>query len=79
MDLRLNRIKKRLALPIFLQLAGLDRIVNNEKIQRFISKAPALSKTIANYPNANHTLEFEHGPVAERYALDLASWIKGLS
>jgi hypothetical protein len=79
MDLRLNRIKKRLALPIFLQLAGLDRIVNNEKIERFISKAPALSKTIANYPNAHHTLEFEQGPVAERYALDLASWIKGLS
>jgi alpha-beta hydrolase superfamily lysophospholipase len=79
MDLRLNRVRKRLTLPIFLQMAGLDRIVNNEKIQRFVAKAPASSKTIANYPNAHHTLEFEQGPVTERYALDLAGWIKGLS
>ncbi len=79
MDLRLNRVRKRLTLPIFLQMAGLDRIVNNEKIQRFVAKAPASSKSIANYPNAHHTLEFEQGPVTERYALDLAGWIKGLS
>ncbi len=79
MDLRLNRIRKKLGLPIYLQMAELDRIVNNEKIERFINQTSSQNKTSVKYAEAHHTLEFEQGPVAERYALDLASWIKGLS
>ncbi len=75
LDLRLRRIKKSLSLPILLQTAGADRIVNNKKIITYISSLPSLEKSLIDYPGAHHTLEFEPEPVVTQYAIDLKNWL----
>lgn len=74
-DLRLKRIRKRLSLPVFLQVAGLDRIVNNRRTVDYVASLPSESQTIVEYPGAHHTLEFEPDETRQKYALDLANWI----
>lgn len=77
-DFRLRSIRRKLIKPILLQLAGLDRIVNNDKIRHYVEQSPAPAKTVIHYPQAHHTLEFEPGLVAEQYAQDIAHWALAL-
>lgn len=74
-DLRLKRIRKRLSLPILLQVAGLDRIVNNRRTVDYVSVLPSKSKTIVEYPGAHHTLEFEPEEIRQKYTSNLIEWI----
>lgn len=75
-DLRLRRYARRIGCPVLLQLAGADRIVNNDRTRDYVTSLKPPKSTILEYPGAHHTLEFEAGGVARRYAEDLASWIK---
>ena len=75
MDLQLRRAGKRLKRPVLLQLAEHDRIVNNNKIRAYVDRSQAPTKKIITYPDSHHTLEFENGPVADQYAMDLALWV----
>jgi alpha-beta hydrolase superfamily lysophospholipase len=54
-------------------LAGRDRIVANCRMRAYLSRTSAVHKTLIEYPNAAHTLEFEPDPQA--YFADLADWI----
>ena len=59
--------------PLLLVLAGRDRIVNNRRTHDYFFRTTTAQRTMLEYPNASHTLEFE--PDAEQYFADLADWI----
>ena len=59
--------------PTLMMLSGRDRIVNNSRCRAFLGRIGAEHKTLIEYPNAVHTLEFESDP--HRYFADLADWI----
>lgn len=64
---------KHIHTPTLLVLAGRDRIVDNPPTLAFLQRSAATHKTLIEYPNGAHTLEFEAEP--ERYFADLADWI----
>jgi alpha-beta hydrolase superfamily lysophospholipase len=64
---------KYLHTPTLLMLGGRDRIVANSPTRAFLQRSAAVHKTLIEYPNGAHTLEFEVDP--ERYFADLAEWI----
>ncbi len=76
-DRRLTRLARRSApflhLPMLLMLSGRDRIVDNGRTRIFLGRSPAVHKTLIEYPNAAHTLEFEPDP--RPYFRDLADWL----
>ncbi|MFM7318622.1 MAG: alpha/beta fold hydrolase [bacterium] len=74
-DVQLRRAARRINLPVLLQTSGHDRIVNNARIQAYFQRLPSADKTLIDYPQAHHTLEFEPDPVATDYALDLKNWL----
>lgn len=79
LDLRLRRYKSQIAHPVLLQLAGLDRIIDNDQTQAYVqAMLPSTGKRVLEYPDAHHTLEFESGEVSRRYASDLADWIEAV-
>ena len=72
-DVRVRRARKQIHQPLLLMLAGRDRIVDNEQTLAFINTFPSEDKTVFEYPEAHHTLEFESDPSV--YARDLAAWL----
>jgi len=58
LDIYLRRARKRVHIPIYLALAGQDRIIDNAATRAFLSVVPG-PLTIREYPQAHHTLEFE--------------------
>ena len=50
--------------PTLLMLAGRDRIVANQPTREFLQRSAATHKTLIEYPNGAHTLEFEADPRA---------------
>jgi alpha-beta hydrolase superfamily lysophospholipase len=61
-----------LHMPLLVVLAGRDRIVNNSRTRAFFNRTGSRVRTLIEYPNAAHTLEFEPDP--EPYFADLATW-----
>ncbi len=59
--------------PIHLFLAGRDRIINNEQTRAWFDALPSPDRTLAEYPEGEHTLEFEADPT--RFFSDLVEWI----
>jgi acylglycerol lipase len=72
-DLRLRRAARRVRQPVLLMLAGQDRIVDNVKTRAAVESFATTDRTVIEYPEAHHTLEFEPDP--SRYARDLIDWI----
>jgi alpha-beta hydrolase superfamily lysophospholipase len=72
-DIRLRRARKHVHQPVLLMLAGKDRIVDNVRTRTVVDAMPSTEKTIIEYPEAHHTLEFEPDPA--RYARDLITWL----
>jgi len=74
---RLDRIARaaarRVRLPVFLALAGNDRIIDNAATRRLVQGMPGAIRRIVEYAGAGHTLEFEPDPSA--YLGDLARWV----
>jgi alpha-beta hydrolase superfamily lysophospholipase len=77
-DRKLTRYARESAaflhMPTLVILAGQDRIVENSRTRDFFGRLPSRHKTLIEYGNAAHTLEFERDP--SRYFNDLASWIE---
>jgi alpha-beta hydrolase superfamily lysophospholipase len=65
----------RLKRPLLLVLAGRDRIVENDRTRGWFGAVSA-PKTLIEYPDAEHTLEFEPDPGT--YAGALVGWAEGL-
>jgi alpha-beta hydrolase superfamily lysophospholipase len=72
-DVRVRRARSRVHQPILLMLAGQDRIVDNARTLRSISALASTDRTVIEYPEGHHTLEFEPDP--SRYARDLIAWL----
>jgi alpha-beta hydrolase superfamily lysophospholipase len=66
-----------LHMPVLLMLAGRDRIVDNPRTRAFLSRTGAPCRTLIEYPNAAHTLEFEPDPLP--YFADLVRWLEAVS
>jgi alpha-beta hydrolase superfamily lysophospholipase len=54
-------------------LAGNDRIIDNHRTREFVRRLGWPCRTIVEYPDAQHTLEFEPDP--ELYYSDLVEWV----
>jgi alpha-beta hydrolase superfamily lysophospholipase len=59
--------------PVLLLLADEDRIINNERTHRYVSRFATPDRQVITYPGAHHTLEFEPDP--DRHIGDLVDWL----
>lgn len=64
---------RRIRCPVLLMLAGRDRIIDNAATRRYFASIPAADKQLLEYPDAEHTLEFE--PNRDRIIGDLVEWL----
>jgi alpha-beta hydrolase superfamily lysophospholipase len=60
-------------IPVLLLLAGQDRILDNDRTRTFVQRLPTTDRTVIEYPQAHHTLEFE--PEPDRFIDDLLGWL----
>jgi alpha-beta hydrolase superfamily lysophospholipase len=74
LDLYLRRVPPHVTVPLLLLLAGQDRIIDNARTRRFVESFATADRTIVEYPEAHHTLEFEPRP--HRYLDDLIGWLE---
>jgi alpha-beta hydrolase superfamily lysophospholipase len=72
----LDRALRRMTnvtVPVLLQLAGQDRIIDNVKTRAFVESLASKDKQVIEYPGAHHTMEFEPDP--GRFVDDLTTWM----
>ncbi len=74
-NIYLRRRPPRLRVPVLLQLAERDRIINNRATRRFALQYLSPATRIIEYPGASHTLEFE--PPGHPFLDDLTQWLGG--
>jgi alpha-beta hydrolase superfamily lysophospholipase len=72
-DIYLRRTVRQVRVPILLQLAGKDQIINNDQTRKLASSIGSRYVRVIDYPEAQHTLEFEPSPQASLG--DLCAWI----
>lgn len=72
-DRMVRRAPRRLHLPALLMLAGRDRIVDNDRTLAYFEKLASADRSVIEYPEGCHTLEFDPDPT--RYARDLIGWL----
>ncbi len=63
----------RIRCPLLLMLAGKDRIIDNAGTRRWFERVASTRRQLIEYPEAQHTLEFE--PNRDRFADDLIGWL----
>jgi alpha-beta hydrolase superfamily lysophospholipase len=77
-DLELNRYAgeapEEIAVPALLMLAGRDRICDNRRTRDYFGRLGSADKTLREYADAAHTLEFE--PDRASYFEDLRLWVE---
>jgi len=73
LDRRVRKAPPRVKGPVLLMLAGRDRIVDNARTLAYFHTLAARDRTVIEYPEAHHTLEFEPDPT--RYGRDLIAWL----
>lgn len=76
LDFYLRRARRSLTVPVLLMLAGRDRVVDNARLRAFVASLPPGDRTVIEYPEAEHTLEFEPDP--GHYRADLLAWLDRL-
>lgn len=74
LDRRVPRALPRVRQPALLMLAGHDRIVDNDKTLAAFQRFGSTRRTVIDYPEGHHTLEFEPDP--SLYARDLIAWLE---
>ncbi len=72
-DRRIKRAPGKLRRPTLLMLGGRDRIVDNDRTRRYFERIAATDRTVIEYPEGCHTLEFD--PDSGLYARDLIEWL----
>jgi alpha-beta hydrolase superfamily lysophospholipase len=73
LDRAVARAPGRVTCPTLLLLAGQDRIINNGHTRQYVERLASPRKTVIEYPEAHHTMEFEADP--SLYVRDLVGWI----
>ncbi|HEX6986622.1 MAG TPA: alpha/beta fold hydrolase [Planctomycetaceae bacterium] len=74
LDALIRRDAAAIRCPSLLMLAGRDRIVDNAATRRLVASFGSPVKTLLDYPEARHTLEFE--PNRDRFVADLTEWLE---
>jgi alpha-beta hydrolase superfamily lysophospholipase len=74
LDWYLRHAPRYVTCPVLLLLAGQDRIVDNAKTKRYFEQFASADKTLIEYPQAHHTLEFE--PQPDFFIRDILSWLE---
>lgn len=74
LDLYLRFTPRHVTIPVLLLLAGQDRIIDNERTRAFVGKCATSDRTVHEYPDAQHTLEFE--PEPHPFLDDLLAWLE---
>ena len=73
-DVFLKWQARRVTVPLLLMLAGRDKVLDNAKTRRYLSRlSGSKSLTVVDYPDAAHTLEFE-GP-DHPFVADVVRWM----
>ena len=73
-DLYLKRAVKCVTVPTLTLLAGRDQIIDNAMTRQFLASFPSRDNRVFDYPDAEHTLEFEgdsHPIIA-----DVVTWVE---
>jgi alpha-beta hydrolase superfamily lysophospholipase len=73
MDVYLRFAARHVTVPFLLLLAERDRIVDNAATRRAIGRFRTTGKTVIEYANSHHTLEFE--PDGPPFLSDLTGWL----
>ncbi len=72
-DLHLKRSVKQVREPVLLLLAGRDKILDNPATRKYLTRLTnAKSITVIDYPDAEHTLEFEPAD----WLADVVRWMQ---
>src|SRR2546422_30308 len=74
LDRYLKVAPKYVHVPVLLLLAERDRILDNARTRQYVEEFATTDKTIIEYPDAHHTLEFE--PEPERFIKDVTDWLE---
>jgi len=67
---------QKITCPVLLMLAEKDQIIDNTATKKLFQNIRAPESKVIEYPNAEHTLEFE--PCKEQFIADLIDWIKSI-
>jgi alpha-beta hydrolase superfamily lysophospholipase len=70
----LRKSRRRLTAPLFMALAGRDRISDNERNIAFLDGIPSRNRRLKVYPDAAHILEFSRE--RDAFFRDLADWLE---
>ena len=73
-DRRIKRAPGKVRQPTLLMLGGKDRIVDNARTRRYFDRLAAADRSIIEYPDGGHTLEFDPDPGL--YARALIDWLE---
>jgi len=74
-DIYLKRMAGRVKVPVLLQLAEHDRILDNPATRGYLARLTwAKSINVIDYPGAHHTLEFEG--VEHEFVQDMVRWME---
>lgn len=73
MDRLVGSTSKQIQCPVLVQLAAHDQIVDNDAVRKYFERMASTEKTLIEYPNSVHTLEFE--PDRETAIKDCQEWI----
>jgi alpha-beta hydrolase superfamily lysophospholipase len=76
LDRMVRRAQRQVRCPALLMLAGRDRIVDNARTRAYFEGLGSRAKTVIEYPEAHHTLDFE--PEPDRYVRDLVNWLEAV-
>jgi alpha-beta hydrolase superfamily lysophospholipase len=74
LDFYVSRAGRCMSVPVLLMLAEKDRIIDNARTRRYFETLASPDKSIREYENAHHTLEFEPDP--DRFLADLLDWLE---
>ena len=73
MDKLVRRLPARRPVPLFLTLAGDERIVDNEATRRFVREMEWPGRLVSLYERSRHTLEM--GPDRQQFIDDVVAWL----
>jgi alpha-beta hydrolase superfamily lysophospholipase len=74
LDAYLRFVPRHVKVPVLVLLAGRDRIIDNARTRRFVSRLASADRSIIEYPTAHHTLEFEPNP--DPFINDVKQWLE---
>ncbi len=73
LDRLVRGASRHIHMPTITFLAGRDRIIDNDKVRKYVDQFVCWDKQVIEYASAHHTLEFEPDP--RPFFRDLSDWL----